>query len=154
MWLEPGASAPAGLLAALAEHGLGVTVVVDAAAALREVIRGRTRRVVCCEPARLARSGELFAVVRDYYPGVSCWQFDPAAETLTMMNGHAVDASTGTKETHQQSARSVDDPGEAADVPNNDGTAVGFEPPRPLITEEEVTMLLGPVPPQRGERTP
>lgn len=154
VWLSPNESAPAGLLGTLSDKGLRVTVVVDAAAALREVIRSGAKRVVLCEPSRLARADELIATLRSYYPDTVCWRFDPNTShdaqnkladvggTLSTVNGELVGPSeqAARLNKHQPEPRTTEH-GKAASA----NVSSDIDLPQRLVTEDEVTMLLGPV---------
>ncbi|MEM8781845.1 MAG: hypothetical protein AAGE65_03225 [Planctomycetota bacterium] len=142
VWLRSGTSAPAGLLNALASRGLRVTVVVDAAAALREVIRGGVACLVLHEAARLPRMTELLDTLERYYPAVRTMQFGDGERPDSRLavlgsveaNGPSSATSRPTEPGHHDEA--PDDPALAARV---------------TVSEAELAMLLGPVEDEEDE---
>ncbi len=132
VWLRSGASAPAGLLNALAMRGLRVTVVVDAAAALREIIRGGVALLVLHESHRLGRVGELLDTLDRYHPHLRAFRFGEGGE-----HGGADRSEPG-----------ADDRLIALGAPAKAGTSASDASDvlssRVTVSEAELAMLLGP----------
>ena len=145
------------LLRALSARGLSPVTVQDepgAMLALAELAdRGVARRVlIVVEPTRWTRLDQLVAAVRDYHASVYCWRFD-GSEGADPMLSQLDAAANGTD---QQNGRS-----EAATagrirkrtraVDRLLVKAVGQEQStREVVTQQELTMLLGPAPGEAG----
>lgn len=135
VWLRSGASAPAGLLNALAARGLRVTVVVDAAAALRELIRGGVACLVLHEAWRLARVGELLDTLERYFPDVRAMHFgaDERLDPRLVALGES-ETSEGIEASESMALQ------EHPDEPVHETLGA-----RVTVTEAELAMLLGPI---------
>ncbi|MEM7576567.1 MAG: hypothetical protein AAF328_03745 [Planctomycetota bacterium] len=145
VWLRSGASAPAGLLNVLAARGLRVTVVVDAAAAVRELIRGGVTCLVLHEAWRLSRVGELLDTLDRYFPEVRAMHFGQDARVdarLATLGASGLNAivDTGTEESGE-------------DERNPTKTADAALSSRVTVSEAELAMLLGPVDGEDDETT-
>jgi hypothetical protein len=149
----------------LERRGLAVTVVSGEVAAMIELARAATAVVVLCEPLRLGRANELMRAIVRYYPKTPCWQWDPArapgGNQLARIDPEAIrwwtpgipapgspapgspvtpaPGSLGTPETPGS-------PGIAGSVIPTGAATGAARPEPPLLTAEELEMLLGPVP--------
>lgn len=121
------------MLNALAARGLRVTVVVDAAAALREVIRGEVACLVLHEPAALARVDELLDTLEKYYPRLDAWCFGDGNRDTGSIDRRLRDfhdqANDSAQFDHNGEATTQEQTHEIAD--------------RVTVSEAELTMLLG-----------
>jgi hypothetical protein len=146
-----------------------VTVVAGEVAAMIELARAATSVVVVCEPQRLSRAGELVRAIMRYYPKTRCWQLVPArppgasqldrieaeaagswtpGNVFAVTPGFAPGISPGfTPATAAEIAAPVGGaPASAgpASVGTGGNGAGRFD--APLLTAEELEMLLGPAP--------
>ena len=142
----PGDQPPAGLMQLLTRRGLAVAVAPGEVAAMVEFARAAPAVLIVCDPAHLSRPGELAQAVGRYYPGTRCWQFVPAAGLatggrLTKLDGD-IDRPSVLDGT----------PVSAVGRPPATDAAAGADltVAAPLLTAEELEMLLGPLP----EETP
>lgn len=138
---------PARLVEGLSQRGLRVTVVADAPSVMLELANG-CGVLIIHEPTMVRHLDELLGAVHRYYKGVACWRFDslPTGQSsLARINGRntggesvaakpmiprreAVEASSGTHTT-------------GPSRPLADATG---KPP--LVSREELEMLLAPMP--------
>ncbi|MCE9592430.1 MAG: hypothetical protein K8S99_18140 [Planctomycetes bacterium] len=148
-----GLTLPAKLLEGLTRRGARVSVVADAAAAMVELSQGG-HVLVIHEPTTLRRLDELVDAVHRYYPRVLCWRFDSLLSgrpALVRMNGRppgrgealygtmtraATPAMTPTRTPVAAPARTAKPTHPAADPTGRP----------PLISREEMDMLLAPLP--------
>lgn len=141
------------LLEALSERGLSPVVVEDVPAVMVALAgfmqRGLQRRVlIVVEPGRWARLDELSSAVRSFHGPVHCWQFDTADRAQPMLSALRIapdeqaGSETGPVGKIHKRTRSVDRllvsaPGEPMST-------------REVVTQQELTMLLGPAPGEAG----
>lgn len=142
------------LLRALASRGLAPEVVKDEPAAMLALAgtgrRGVERRVlVVVEPRQWGRLGELVAAVRTFHRGVYCWQFATQADAEPMLS--PIEVAPGEADAHdvagpigviRRRPRAVDQ----LLVSGSDRELSTRE----VVTRQELTMLLGPVPGEAG----
>ena len=159
---RPGRPAPAALSHGLEKRGAVVTVVEDAATALAEVLTGPAQVLVVDEPGDQPQWDELYDAVRKYRPVTRCWSYRArgarGGAELAPVNGHAGNGATsserGEGEAKPQAWAGM--PGTEAAAANGEGdgaAAVGFGggdadvdrwEVAPLLTQDELAMLLGP----------
>lgn len=141
---------PSDLLDGLRSRHVRVRQKSDAPAVMAELAMGPSRIVIIVEPAAVRDADALVAAIRRYHPGVSIWQYamhlDPPLQPWPGM----VDAAPPA---HEPPAFGTDEP----PAPNDSPAAVfaGLvndqeqdiedidQPQSPLLTEEELAMLLG-----------
>jgi hypothetical protein len=137
--VAPGAQAPAALLQGLTRRGIKVALAAGEVAAMVELARSSTAAVILCDPARLARPAELVRAVERYYPKTRCWQFAPArwqgAWEMSKVNPDLCRSWAGAA----PGRRPVSGNGGA-------GAAPGLDAAAPVLSAEELEMLLGPLP--------
>ncbi len=161
---------PERLLKGLETRGAQVMIVTDPASVMAELAAG-AKAVVVNEPKRVRRLPELLAAMRQYYPRAVCWQFTatgPRGEpTLERMDALSSATPAGDNPLDIAAASVVAEGREAAAAAtakpngNNGGTAATAAPVSPapamgtppLISSEEMSMLLAPLPgrPERAE---
>jgi len=167
VWVSPGNSAPADLLGGLSRRGVAVAVVAEPARVMVELARQATGALIVVEPGSQPYLGELIRAVKTYYPKTARWCYQASQASaegqLSKLNGQA-DAATARSPVQASppppSAQKADDPflgnplGRVHQTGMRDrvrSLVVKVEAPdglgEPLITEEELAMLLGPVPP-------
>ncbi|NBC11271.1 MAG: hypothetical protein GVY24_05970 [Planctomycetes bacterium] len=155
--------APASLLAGLSQRRLDVVIAADAPTAMVELARRATAVMVVVEPGRQPQVGELVRAVRAYYPKVVCWRYDQQDADrgrLSAINGTYGEASShagaGSEAGSAPMSPGKYDPVEDEELERVLGrtrqrldplvTRVQH-PPResssPLISEQELAMLLG-----------
>ena len=151
--IAPGEPAPTPLLVGLARRRLAAVVVAEAPAVMMHLSEAPAVAVILTEPDRQPVVAELAAAVRRYYPRTQVWQYragdgvdgvdgGAAARGLTRLNG-TYDVSGPVSRQAQQNAAK---PGPVA-TPTNQAVppAARADPPdEPLISSEELAMLLGP----------
>ncbi len=161
-----GGLAPADLLSGLSRRGVSTAVVADPAAVMVELARFATGALIVVQPDLQPDLPELIQAVKAYYPRTVrwCYRVDQASgkPQLGKLNGHVSDAGQGNLAlteagndgrlaAQRQSERT---PLARVDhgMPNErvrslivkvDALPGGDQP---LISEEELSMLLGPVP--------
>ena len=155
--VREGVEASSVLLRALTARGLTPTVVHDepaAMVALAELVGQEfARRVlIVIEPLRWPRAGELVAAVRAFHHTVHCWQFDVAEGAVPMLSsykgagGAAGDDEDASGPGPVGRIRKRTRPVDRLLVP-----APGREmSTREVVTQQELTMLLGPAPGEAG----
>ena len=163
-------SAPTDLLGGLSRRGVSTAVVSDPAAAMVTLARQATGALVVVEPDQHVWLGELIQALKSYYPRTVRWgyrsqhpsgipQLQPLSECA---HDGACHPQSDQPNGHGQPARYiVPDPksplGRAqAQIPRERVRSLvvkvqgSSEVDEPLISEEELAMLLGPVPEEQG----
>lgn len=166
----PGGAAPTDLLGGLSRRGVGVLVVAEPAGVMVELARQRTGVLIVIEPEQQPGLADLIEAVKVYHPRTVRWGYQSAHPTgkaqLQPLNGRSVGEATGLN------PQPVPLPGEPAQadrvttrsplgciqarVPSERvrSLIVKVQGPakvgEPLISEEELAMLLGPVPQEQG----
>lgn len=163
-------SAPTDLLAGLSRRGVSTAVVSEPAAAMVELARQATGALVVVEPEDHAWLDELIQALKTYHPRTVRWGYQSThlsgSPQLRPLSGCAsigkCDSPSDQADDRESTARYiVPDPksplGRAqAQIPRErvrslvvkvHGTSDVDEP---LISEEELSMLLGPVPEEQG----
>lgn len=143
--IAPGEAPPQRLLAALGRRRVTVTVVCDGPRAMVEVVRHGARLLIVTDPDRVPAAAELVEAVRRASPRTVCWQYQQ--RSLTPINGRVGGVSLG--------AAKPDPAQVAADHDRLRDLAVHVEgqtpQPQPLVSADELAMLLGPVPDEASE---
>lgn len=145
------------LLRALSARGLMPELAHDEAGAML-VLAGLDRRhlarrvLIVVEPAAWPRLGEMMAAVRDYHDGIYVWQFDVregAAPMLSQLETPAAHPVSHGQEDHAGPVGRIRRRTRAVD--RLLVSAPGDEPStRGVVTQQELTMLLGPAPGEAG----
>ncbi len=137
--LPTGGAAPAALLGALDQRGVEAVLFEDVAQVMVALARGEGAVVIQVRPGELARSGELARAIERYYPGVSVWGYAPSAGAEGMPElVDVVEAKTGETDGGVDWRRLL------VKVPADRASA------EPLVSEEELSMLLGPLNEERA----
>ena len=159
------------LLKALGGRGLEPVVVSDAPGVMLELARLSERRaerrvLVIVEPERWGRLGELMCAVQSHHGGVHCWHYADRGEgepRLTQLDqrfcGPILDHAAGGSVTGGRHEADEDGGAEPlgritkrrrtvdqllVKAPGHELTA------REIVTQQELTMLLGPAPGEAG----
>ena len=147
--LAVSAQAPAGLRAALEKKGLKVVRVDTPATVMLELARGVATAVLLVEPERWAQRDDLLGALRTYHPKVACWWYrrgDGETAGLGWFTRDGQEAGLGT----EPSEADTDAPGRVRPPSQRVRPALAktreqSDQPAPLISEEELAMLLGPL---------
>ena len=145
--VKPGGSAPRRLLSAVARRGAKATVVAEPPGVMVELAVGPVEAVIIVEPAYQALLHELLDAVRTYYPGVKRWQFaasrdgEQAVREPMLAPIEARYESIESQEPTWQSVRRVQQRVGPLSIKLPAGASETAR--SPLITEEELSMLLG-----------
>lgn len=141
---------PARLVEGLSQRGLRVTVVADAPSVMLELANG-CGVLIIHEPTMVRHLDELLGAVHRYYKGVACWRFDslPTGQSsLARINGRnpgaggeLAAAKPMIPRSETVEARPVGTHATGSSRPLADATG---KPP--LISREELEMLLAPMP--------
>jgi hypothetical protein len=167
VWVSPGNSAPADLLGGLSRRGVNVAVVIEPARVMVELARQTTGALIVVEPGNQPYLSELIHAVKTYYPQTARWCYQarqaPAEGQLSKLNGQADAAASRSA---LQGSRQADDQvqGNPLGQVHRSGLrdrvrslVVKVESPdglgEPLISEEELAMLLGPAPGDGGDES-
>lgn len=152
---SPQSDLPRVLLRGLEQRGAVAIVATDAAAAMVDLAYSGAGALIVHEPEHQPRLADLLDAVHRYFPRTTCWQYQTGrVPALARLNGH----DPHTTAQVAPPASSADEPAAHADaqqrheisrrldtlivrVPN--GPASAHEP---LISDEELAMLLGPTP--------
>jgi hypothetical protein len=168
--INPGGAAPVDLLGGLSKRGVSTQVVADAAHAMVELARQHTGALVVVNPVQQPGLVDLIEAVKTYHPRTVRWSYRSAhpkgQAQLQPLNGQSVgDAESADHKAMSQPEKSdqvseVASPSPLgrvqAQVPSDRvrSLIVKVQGPaevgEPLITEEELAMLLGPVPEELG----
>lgn len=166
----PGGTAPTDLLGGLSRRGVGVQVVAEPAGVMVELARRRVGALIVIEPEQQPGLTDLIEAVTVYHPRTVRWGYQSAHPTgkaqLQPLNGRSVGDATGLD---PQPVPLPGEPAHAARVAMRSplGHIQAQVPPErvrslivkvqgpakvgePLISEEELAMLLGPVPQKQG----
>ncbi len=145
--VAPHGQLPRPLLRGLEQRGAVAIVATDAPAALVDLAYSRAGALIVQDPAEHVMVGELVEAVHRYFPRTTCWRYDTTAKgeaALSRLNGHAPTAAP--KPTAAEALAAHDDAARRLNsllvrVPHSIDPAH-----EPLISEEELAMLLGPTP--------
>jgi hypothetical protein len=172
----PSGSAPADLLGGLSRRGVCTTVVTEPAAAMVELARQTTGALIVIESDRLSWLDELIQAVKTYHPRTVRWGYrgyrggrseDPSGNPqLSPLGDDALKYAAGPQ---SERSNGHDDPpryivpdpksplGRAqSQIPRERVRSLVVKVPdfagadEPLISEEELSMLLGPAPEGQG----
>lgn len=163
-----GISAPTDLLGGLSRRGVSTVVVTEPAKAMVELARETTGILVVIEPDRQPWLDELIQAVKTYHPRTVRWGYRcvhhsdrPQLEPLSHHNGKPV---TNAMPAHSHNVGTDKTPCYVVPDPRSPLGRVQSQVPRervrslvvkvqdpggldePLISEEELAMLLGPAP--------
>ncbi|MEO0475434.1 MAG: hypothetical protein AAF085_05585 [Planctomycetota bacterium] len=149
--VREGTEASSVLLRALTARGLTPTIVHDEPGAMLALAEDAERRLarrvlIVIEPDQWARLGELAAAVRAFHTPVHCWQFDVTDGAVPKLS--SLEADAGVDDGHapvgriRKRARPVDRL--LVSAPGRELTT------REVVTQQELTMLLGPAPGEAG----
>ena len=147
------AQAPNALLNALRSRGLPPVVAHDGPGVMTALaeLDDRRRVLVIVEPVGWVRLAELVQAVRTYHPDVLCWQFgdqDQGGQRLTLLDqslsgpvfaGGMDDGPVGHIGRRRRTVDQL-----LVKVPGRPLTS------REIVTQQELTMLLGPAPGEAG----
>ncbi len=169
----PGGMAPVDLLGGLSKRGVGTQVVADPADVMIELARQTTGALVVVDPVQQSGLVDLIEAVKAYHPKTVRWGYQSAHPTgkaqLQPLNGRPAGDITGhgprsasvpfepSKESTDAALTSPSPLARVhAQVPSDRvrSLIVKVQGPaevgEPLISEEELAMLLGPVPEELG----
>jgi len=126
---------PPSLVAGLERRGLRVEQAAGPERAMVELGRRPAAAVVVVEPIRIRGGEHLLDAVHDYHPSVVCWRFEPngsgSGRLASFAEGQHPPGPAPRPSGIERLVHRVDRP--------DDDTS-------PLITEEELAMLLGEMP--------
>ncbi len=166
----PGGMAPVDLLGGLSKRGVSSQVVADPADVMLELARQQTGALVVVDPTRQPGLVDLIEAVKAYHPRTVRWGYQSAHPTgkaqLQPLNGRPA-GDTTLANPQPISLRSEPSPEISVTSPSPLGRVQDPMPPdrirslivkvqgpaevgEPLISEEELAMLLGPVPEEFG----
>ncbi len=162
-----GGSTPADLLGGLSKRGVSSRVATDPAEVMVELTRRRTGILIVVDPIQHPALVDLIEAVTLYYPRTVRWAYHsthPSGRAqLQPLNGRATSQAVNPQP-KQQPPQQIEQPKEnRLDSPSPLGRVQAQVPPErvrslivkvqgptevgePLISEEELAMLLGPVP--------
>ena len=144
------ADAPPSLISGLSRRGMAVIVSPGPARAMLHLARSPSAAMVVVDPDQVADVTELVEAVQTYHPSVVCWRYERREPSdvgrLTAMDRGGLPPESrgpgqGIADRLEKLVNRVNPPA---------------DPPSPLITEEELAMLLDdrPADPTRhGEKT-
>lgn len=148
------APAPEALLKALVSRGMQVKVVVDepgVMSALADRACEHKRVLVVVEPGRWKRLAELICAVSQYHSDVLCWQYTAQGEAqpkLTTLDQRVSGPGSAGEAGARDSGPIGRIVGQRRRPVDKLLTRVPGQPlsTREVVTQQELTMLLGPVP--------
>ncbi len=166
----PDGATPVDLLGGLSRRGVSSHVVTDSAAVMVELARHHTGALVVVDPTRQPGLVDLIEAVITYHPRTVRWAYY-AAHAANKAQLQPLNVRSGGEDANHHSANPPH-PIEPAQVPDASsssplGRVQDQVPPdrvrslivkvqgpaevgEPLISEEELAMLLGPVPEEQG----
>jgi hypothetical protein len=171
--IGPDGTAPADLLGGLSRRGVSSRVVAGPADVMVELARQRTGVLVVVEPGRQPGLADLIEAVKTYHPRTVRWGYrssHPSGKAqLQPLNGQQLGDATALNEPPKPldaaPPRATDDITRSplgriqGQVPSDRvrSLIVKVQGPaevgEPLISEEELAMLLGPLPEEPGGET-
>jgi hypothetical protein len=159
--VSPRGQLPRPLLRGLEHRGAVAIVATDAPAALVDLAYSRAGALIVQDPDDHLMVDDLLAAVHRYFPKTTCWRYDTSVRgeaALSRLNGHAgnghapAPAQTAPP-SHAQPPRVVRDVvGPRGEIEHRIDSLLirvpqSLDPAHePLISEEELAMLLGPMP--------
>ncbi len=144
--LRPDAAVPSWLVRGLKDHGADSVLVEGPGSVMVELARALTHAVVIDRPRQTAQLDELLAAVETYYPQVVCWSHEAAGpdhrpRLYRLGDRKSVSEKNNGQKSPVTKQSSLDEPA----VPPTDGSAdKDRDSDAALLTQEELTMLLGP----------
>lgn len=152
VWLAPHRPTPRGLLHGLARRGVEAVRAQDPASVMRLLAAEAALAVIVAEPQEQPRAEELCAAVRRYHPDTRLWRYehegDAGRPRLEAMDEASAGAPPGAEARHSTNTPATAPPGK----PTTNGAHAQPPPPLSSLTAEELEMLLGDAPDQRGGR--
>lgn len=145
--VKPGGSAPGSLLSAIARRAAPATVVAEPPGVMVELASASVEAVIVVEPACQPLLHELLDALRTYYPTVKRWQFarptvgDRAGSEPMLTPLEEQYETPEAREPTPQAVRRVRQRIKPLAIKLPAGVSEVAR--SPLITEEELTMLLG-----------
>ncbi|MFA9477080.1 hypothetical protein ACERK3_02115 [Phycisphaerales bacterium AB-hyl4] len=168
--VPPESAPPSRLLTGLSQRHVPVTVMSDAPSVMYDLsLPGGVLALIVVEPDRQPHLADLLAAVRAYYARLPLWQYRAEVDGLTRLSTDepmpanestdkaqtgepAADDAKPTTPAHVVTAADDEDDDEEAD----DRRAlrlIADEPRGPLLTAEELEMLLGPLHEEKPPRS-
>ncbi len=171
MLLGSGGAAPADLLSGLSKRGVSVTVVTGPAAAMVELAREPAGALIVVEPQRQTWLHEFIEALKHYHPRTVRWGYCKSGPSCIAQlqpleprsnNHHSSKDQRSNANGKDKPRYIVPDPksplGRAqSQIPRERVRSLvvkvqnSSEVDEPLISEEELAMLLGPGPDEAGE---
>ena len=145
LWVDPGCPEPSALVEGLTRRGVRVHTVCDAASVMVELAGAATDLLVIDQTQRRLDTSRLTAAVGRYFPAVICRKYITCPASGRQQLVDLADAPVHDDD--------LDDPEQSAGVPAASDSHVGEQAAddngqahRPLVTQQEMTMLIGEVP--------
>lgn len=156
--VSPDRADPVALVTALTRKGLTVQRVSHEMQVMAELSAGGVTLVVVVEPDAMMRVGELRDAVREHFPDVLCWKYAIQAAGK-MPRLVSLDPPSNLKNSNVSPQKQVSPIGRivgrrrtldrlAVSVPGP--SPLDPLPPAKLVSDEELSMLLGPAPGEVG----
>ena len=154
VWLEADAPRPHALIGGLAKRGVKVVEVKTAPKVIAELSGQEDGLVVVIHPAKQARWPALHEALSRSLPRVRLWQYAPAGPTqpwrLASLGAPSVQQSDFIQDppsmTPRPTGARISDTGDDADGRHavlKIGDPNGWATTEPIVTEEELAMLIG-----------
>lgn len=135
------------LLRALSHRGLTVVLVTDPPRAMLELAKYGALALIVADPDRVRGAAELVEAVRAYRPKTVCWQY--ANRKLAPINGHLGGVRmSGPDAVSPAASRLRQDHERLSPIVVH---AQPRDPAEPLVSEDELAMLLGEPPSEPPE---
>lgn len=135
----------------MSRRGFQMSVAADAPSALLEAIETQATALLVVEPAHQPQGAELIDTVRCYFPRLALWQVTDhhGQPQLNAIQGDPLKAAEPAESTKPDNA--------SKPLPTNPPRLFAEGEPGPIVTKDELAMLIGstppsfpPVPPQRA----
>lgn len=170
--VAPHGPLPRPLLRGLEQRGAVAIAATDAPAALVDLAYSRAGALIVQDPDAHEMLGDLLDAVHRYFPRTTCWRYDTGAPdsggaaALSRLNGYVSSSPLASSASSSQAAppaRTDVDTKPCSPRVNRDEIEHRLNPllvrvpqsidpaNEPLISEEELAMLLGPIPGGRDE---
>lgn len=141
--LPPGCSWPSVLVQGLARRQVQTIAVPDAPGVMEQLAAGDTRIVILAHPGHIECCNELQAALSQYHPSATVWHYEADAGTPPSLKRLAPQRPALRRGPGQEEVLDAE-----VDEESTQGSRFNLE--GPLLTPEELSMLMGDEPPATG----
>lgn len=134
--LPPGRSWPAALVQGLARRQVHTIAVPDAPGVMEQMAAGDTRIIILAHPGHIECCNELQAALSQYHPSATVWHYEAEAGTSPSLKRLGLQRPALRRGPGQEEVLDAE-----VDEESTQGSRFNLE--GPLLTPEELSMLMG-----------